>query len=397
MTPSPVMALSGPPSSLNTVPQVVSARRSHPPAARTSMWGRPALTRATLAPGMQTRSSMMVISVGRRDQRSAADELGVMQVLALMIASGLAAGASVRLSPALRTVLTSLCIRYSGESNDGRSIGRQSARVNGHGPRFAGGSNRHQRRGFTLVFVFKNGFSALTSAAHYGRRVGNYYDPFSGCHFVIARPSAQPELWSAYLGGARASYRRFGVERVLEYEKTRDGTSTALFFAALDGDGQVAGGMRAQGPYMQAAQAHALVEWAGRDGAAALRNEISERIPSGVIEMKTGWVKHGAPRRPELTAAIARVFVHSMTLLGARHALGTVAAHAVARWQTTGGTVSRTVAPVAYPDDRYLTSPMWWDRETYADLAAADQLPRLIDESAQLNHHDRPGMSATTP
>jgi hypothetical protein len=37
---------------------------------------------------------------------------------------------------------------------------------------------------------------------------------------------------------------------------------------------------------------------------------------------------------------------------------------------------------------------MWWDRETFADLAAAEQLPRLIDESAQLCDVDRPGLSA---
>jgi hypothetical protein len=79
--------------------------------------------------------------------------------------------------------------------------------------------------------------------------VGSYYDPSSGCHFVVAPSAAQPDLWAAFLDGARSSYRRFGVERVLEYEQTRDGKSTALFFVALDGDGQVAGGMRAQGPY----------------------------------------------------------------------------------------------------------------------------------------------------
>ena len=78
-------------------------------------------------------------------------------------------------------------------------------------------------------------------------------------------------------------------------------------------------------------------------------------------------------------------------------ALGTVAAHAVRCWQTTGGVVSRTVTPVAYPDDRYRTAAMWWDRDTYADHTASEQLARLIDESAQLHQLDRPGLSATAP
>lgn len=251
-------------------------------------------------------------------------------------------------------------------------------------------------RVFTILLVYTKGFSALTSNAHSGNRVGSYYDPSAGCHFLVARPSAQPDLWTAYLEGARTSYRRFGVERVLEYEKTRDGKSTTLFFAAVDHDGQVAGGMRVQGPYLHPDQAHAVAEWAGHDGTETLRAEICERIPSGVIEMKTGWVCRDAPRRVELTAALARVFVHSVTLLDVRYALGTVAAHAVRCWQTTGGVVSRTVTPVAYPDERYLTAPMWWDRETYADLAAADQLPRLIDESAQLCGIGRPELPAPT-
>ena len=43
------------------------------------------------------------------------------------------------------------------------------------------------------------------------------------------------------------------------------------------------------------------------------------------------------------------------------------------------------MAAVAYPDERYLTRLMLWDSETYADLAAAEQLPQLIDEAAQLS------------
>jgi hypothetical protein len=286
---------------------------------------------------------------------------------------------------------------YSATSPGAGPHAPESAPESGDHPGSVGRTPGQWSRIFTILFVYTDSFSALTSAAHDKNRVGSYYDPSSECHFVVARPSTQPELWMAYLGGARTSYRRFGVERVLEYDRTRDGTSTALFFAALDRDGQLAGGMRAQGPYRHPDQAHALAEWAGRDGAATLRAEISERIPAGVIEMKTGWVDHDAPRRVELTAALARIFVHAMALLDVRHVLGTVATHAVRCWQTTGGVVSRTVTPVAYPDDRYRTAPMWWDRDTYADLAAADQLPRLVDESAQLHESDRPGLSATTP
>jgi len=72
--------------------------------------------------------------------------------------------------------------------------------------------------------------------------------------------------------------------------------------------------------------------------------------------------------------------------VAARYVMGTVAAHAVKRWQTTGGVISSAVTPVAYPDERYRTVLMWWDRETFADLTVAEQLPFVLEESAQIAH-----------
>jgi len=244
-------------------------------------------------------------------------------------------------------------------------------------------------RPFTITIVFKASPSEQLSNAYHRAEIGRYFDPSSRCHFVVARPLARPRLWKEYLRGARASYRRYGVESVLEYDNVIDGRSTAVFFAALDGGGRDVGGMRAQGPYLNAREAHALTEWAGRKGSDELRREIAERIPAGVIEMKTGWVLHDVPLREELTSALARIFVHSLLLLGVRYAMGTVAAHAAKRWQTTGGVVSPQVTAVAYPDDRYLTKLMWWDSETYAGLAIAEQLPNLISETAQLRPVDQ--------
>jgi hypothetical protein len=212
----------------------------------------------------------------------------------------------------------------------------------------------------------------------------SYWDPKSGCRFVAATPAARPDLWVAYLAGAVTNYRRHGVEKVVEYDHIRDGESTSLFFAALDGSNRVVAGMRAQGPYVTAEQSHAMIEWTGHEGQRDVRKLISDRIPFGAVEMKTGWVSDSAPRRRELTNALARLFVHSMTILYAQFAFGTVATHAVARWKTTGGIVADGLTPVPYPDDRYLTTMMWWDRASFADHADPAQLPRILAESAQL-------------
>ncbi len=222
-----------------------------------------------------------------------------------------------------------------------------------------------------------------------GDVIGSYSDRFSGCQFIVARPAQQPELWAAYLDGARRSYRRHDVESVLQYDRIRDGISTAIFFAAVGSDGQIAGGMRVQGPYQSADQAHAVLEWAGGEGEQQVRREISDRIRAGVIEMKAGWVDDDVRRRRDISAALARIFVHSIDLMNVRYALGTVASHAVKRWQTSGGVVSRDVVPVAYPDDRYRTVLMWWDREDYADRTLLGQIPAIIDESAQLAVYSR--------
>lgn len=215
--------------------------------------------------------------------------------------------------------------------------------------------------------------------------VAQYRDRLSGCTFVAATPAGQPQLWESYLRGAGVSYRRHGVESVLEYDCIVDGNSTALFFVALNPAGAVVGGMRVQGPYSMSVQAHAISEWDGRQGTTELHEEISGRIADGVIEMKTGWVDDTAGNRRELTDALARIFVHSLRLMQVRWALGTVAQHAVRRWQTTGGVVSDQVSPVAYPDERYRTVPMWWDRENFAELAVPEQLPLIMHEAAQLD------------
>lgn len=217
-----------------------------------------------------------------------------------------------------------------------------------------------------------------------GPVVGDYFDPISGRHFVVARPEAQPELWAAYIEGALDSYRQHDVQTAIEFGRVRDGRCTSMFFAAVECDGRVIGGMRVQGPYTDADQAHALAEWAGRDGSAQIRREVQSRLAEGVIEIKAVWVDHDAPHRHELSSALSRVFVHAMDLMRVRHAMCTAASHAMLRWQTSGGVVSRAVPPVPYPDDRYQTHLMWWDRLEVGGLVDSEQLISIIAESEQL-------------
>ena len=217
------------------------------------------------------------------------------------------------------------------------------------------------------------------------RHLAGYTELQSGCHIVYATPRLNPTLWDDYLLGALESYGRFGVQSVLEYDLIRDGSSTAMFVAALDESGRVVGGLRAQGRYSSPGQAHAVIEWAGQPGEVLLWGEIEGRLPSGVLEMKSGWVDEKFPGRRSLTAAMARAIPHVMHLMDARYALCTVAEHAVGCWETTGARASSMIPAIPYPDDRYRTVPMWWDRETVRDLSTQDQWARTQTERDELD------------
>lgn len=69
-----------------------------------------------------------------------------------------------------------------------------------------------------------------------------WYDQATGCRVTASTPEAEPELWNQYLDGALESYRKHGLDWVLDLERIRDGADTTLFFAALDPQGRVVGG-----------------------------------------------------------------------------------------------------------------------------------------------------------
>ncbi|MFD9663767.1 hypothetical protein ACFWAY_19420 [Rhodococcus sp. NPDC059968] len=209
-------------------------------------------------------------------------------------------------------------------------------------------------------------------------RTLSVWDPRAECRFVIARPSDEPALWEEYLEGAVAGYRKYGAEKALEYRRIQAGDTTALFFVAIDPNGSVAAGVRAQGPYLVADQAHAITEWGTDPGAPAVRRMIEDRLPFGVVEAKGAWVADTAARRGELVGALGRFATYSMDLLDVQFMLATAASHVLDTWRTTGGVVADHIAPVPYPDDRYETRLMWWDRSRRRGRAESMQLAQLL-------------------
>jgi hypothetical protein len=218
-------------------------------------------------------------------------------------------------------------------------------------------------------------------------RAVEWWDPDTQCTLVASAPEAEPELWDEYVRGARDSYRRHGVERALDIESLRNPSESSLFLAAVDESGRMVAGVRAKGPYNAAEESHAMVEWSGRPGLNIVQKMISDRIPFGVVEVKTAWVSDDPDRNRSLTNALARFPLHSALLLDAKFAMATSGAHVLARWRTTGGVVATNVPATPYPDDRYQTKMMWWDRSTFSVHAEPKQITRIAAEFRLLARH----------
>ncbi|MDP9165233.1 MAG: hypothetical protein M3O32_04105 [Actinomycetota bacterium] len=206
-----------------------------------------------------------------------------------------------------------------------------------------------------------------------------WWDTDAECTMVLSQPSTDPDLWTEYLRGAERSYRQRGVGRAIDVESIRAGTDTAMFWTAVDSSGRVIGGLRAKGPLGSPDDSHATVEWAGQPGLSDVRKMIADRIPFGVIEMKSAWTTDDRDRARRLSLSLARTMFHAMALLDSQFSMATSAPHALEQWRTSGGVVA-AIPATPYPDERYRTKMMWWDRRTFANHAVPEQLPKIIHE-----------------
>jgi hypothetical protein len=213
----------------------------------------------------------------------------------------------------------------------------------------------------------------------------SWRDPDIGGMLVLSQPAADPDLWAEFSLGAQRSYRKHGVECALDIDALRSGADTIMFSAVVDDAGQVVAGLRATGPLRSADDSHAVVEWAGQPGQQAVRDMITDRIPFGVLEMKAGWVIDDPDRNRSLIAALARSGCHIMVLFDCQFMMATAAAHVLNRWRSAGGVVA-AISAAPYPDDRYQTKMIWWNRRDFFSYAEPDQVAKILAETQRLIH-----------
>ncbi|ANI39059.1 hypothetical protein MYVA_1868 [Mycolicibacterium vaccae 95051] len=207
----------------------------------------------------------------------------------------------------------------------------------------------------------------------------SWWDADAECTLVMSQPNLDPDLWMKYLRGAERSYRKHGVEMALDVDEISDGHDTAVFWAALDTSGQVIGGVRAKGPLTGADDSHAVVEWDGQPGLAAVRKMIDDRAPFGILEMKSAFVTDDPSRTKGVTRALARTGFHAMAAMDLQFCMATSAPHVLDKWRSSGGVVA-AIPATPYPDPRYRTKMMWWDRRTFIQHAEPAQVSKIFSE-----------------
>ncbi len=216
------------------------------------------------------------------------------------------------------------------------------------------------------------------------QRSPSCWDPDSESTIVFAQPAIERDLWKDYVRGACHSYRKHGVERALDMDALHRGHDTILFAACLNDAGRVVGGLRAKGPYQSADECHAVLEWSGQPGLSAVRKMVTDRLPFGVVELKTAWVTDDPERNRQLTSAISRTPLHIMNLLDIQFTVATAASYVLKRWLSSGGVLAARIPATPYPDHRYQTKLAWWDRRTFANHADPKQLSTFFAEQKRL-------------
>jgi hypothetical protein len=222
------------------------------------------------------------------------------------------------------------------------------------------------------------------------------WDPVAECSMIMATPAAEPELFSRYHRGAVASYERFGVSDALDADVDSCADDTALFWALVDIGGEVVGGVRAKGPLSGPEDSHAVVEWAGHPGESLVREMISERVALGILEMKAAWLDKEPGGSRHRAKMIARSGFHAMGLFDITFCMATSAAHILEQWRSSGGVVA-SIPAAPYPDERYQTKMMWWDRRTFAAHGDPQQVYAIIREMAQMRRGIHVERAATGP
>jgi molybdopterin/thiamine biosynthesis adenylyltransferase len=186
-----------------------------------------------------------------------------------------------------------------------------------------------------------------------------------------------------YLNEAEGKYRSHGFEGTLRRQELEDGEGVPLFFVGFTPEGEPVVGVRFHGPLEGSHQAFLIEEMAASPEIDDIRALIDKEIRLGALEVKGAWSKGTAVTGVRLVAAISRSVTHAMNWLGAEFAIAAVSDTLVAVGSPAGGRMVGT-AWVPFPDDRYRTVCVSWERSRTYELSTPPNQQALRREAEEL-------------
>jgi hypothetical protein len=111
--------------------------------------------------------------------------------------------------------------------------------------------------------------------------------------------------------------------------------------------------------------------------------------PRGVIEMKAAWLAKDPSGGRHRAKMIARSGFHALAVYDLDYCMATSAAHILEQWRSSGGVIAQNPA-TPYPDARYATKMMWWDRRTFHAYGDPELIDTIRREMNPAHHSTQP-------
>ena len=222
--------------------------------------------------------------------------------------------------------------------------------------------------------------NVLSPRYRYG---ASFIDEASGVRFEGHHPFERPDLWNRYLEDAEGKYRSFGFEGTLRRRELDEGQGVPLFFVGFAPNGDPVAGLRFHGPLENRWDAALIEEMADLPELDEIGSLIDSEAKFGIIEAKGGWAKGEAVLGVRMVATISRIMTHAAVWLGAERTIAAVSDLLIPVGKVAGGEVlSRNHVP--FPDERYRTYAVTWQRSRSYDLADETNQRALRLEAEQL-------------